>query len=528
VLASAAGLALGVALAHGLRSVFDALGLSLPTSSLAVEPRTVIVSMLAGVVLTVLAGVIPAVRATRVPPIAAVREGAAVTARRGKAGPIAGLVLSAVAVFLLGTGLFVHGVSVGERVLALVVGVLALFLGVALVSSRLVRPVVAIVGRPSLRMGGAAGRLAVENAQRNPGRTAATAAALMIGLALVTFVTAFGKGLGGSDVSSLRDQARSDYVVTSQSGWNPFSAGTDAALAKAAGVDLVSGVRFDRGRAAGANATVNGVDPATISRVLGFDWKQGPTDAASTLRSGEALVKQSFAKDNDLSVGERFRIMAPNGVVLPVRVKAIFATPKLDSVLGGVVISQRQFDRTFPRPRNGLVLVDVRGGDSAARTASLKRAVAAFPDTKVATRDDWADTRASGVTQILNLFYVLLALSIVVSLFGMVNTLALSVFERTRELGMLRAVGMTRRQARRMIRHESIVTALIGAALGIPLGIGMAAAAAASLSKYGVAFTVPPRIVLFLTLAVSAGALAALLPARRASRLNVLEALKYE
>jgi putative ABC transport system permease protein len=437
------------------------------------------------------------------------------------------VIFTAAAIALLGVGFFAHGIEAAPRFGGLGFGVLLLFLGIALVASRLVRPVVALVGRPSLRAG-TAGRLAVENAQRNPSRTASTASALMIGLALVTFVTCFGKGLSGSDVNSLKDQVQSKYVVTSQNGWTAFSSGTDAALRRVPGVESVSPIRFDRGRAAGANASVNGVDPATIGSAFGFEWKQGSVREAQTLGNGEALIKQSFAKDNDLSVGERFTLTTPNGHTQSLRVKAIFETPKLDSVLGGVVVTNATFDRSFPRPRNGLVLVDTRGGDSAAVTAQLKHALAGFPDTKVATRDDWAKTRAHGFTQVLNLFYVLLALSVVVSLFGMVNTLALSVFERTRELGMLRAVGMTRRQVRRMIRHESIVTALIGAALGIPVGIGLAAAAATALGKYGVSFTVPLSVVGFVVLAISAGNLASLLPARRASRLNVLEALQYE
>jgi putative ABC transport system permease protein len=203
---------------------------------------------------------------------------------------------------------------------------------------------------------------------------------------------------------------------------------TTAALAKARGVELVSGIRFDRARAAGANASVNGVDPKTIDAVYRFDWKRGPADAASTLRPGEALVKESFAKDNHLAIGDRIEVTAPNGHVAFARVKAIFGTPKFDSVLGGVVLSQAQFDRTFPRPRNALVLANVGGDVSGATTTRLKQALAGFADTKVATRDDWAKQRASGFTQVLNLLYVLLALSVLVSLFGMVDTLALSVF----------------------------------------------------------------------------------------------------
>jgi putative ABC transport system permease protein len=197
-------------------------------------------------------------------------------------------------------------------------------------------------------------------------------------------------------------------------------------------------------------------------------------------------------------------------------------------VLGSIAISQRAFDSAFDRPQNAYTFLNVRGGATAESTQALKAALA-VSDAKVATRSDWVDTRAKGVNQLLNLLYVLLALSVIVSLFGMVNTLVLSVFERTRELGMLRAVGMTRRQVRRMIRAESIVTALIGAALGLPLGIFLAWMVTKALSGQGVSFAIPGKLlVYFVWVAVSAGLIAAIAPARRASRLKVLESLQYE
>jgi ABC-type antimicrobial peptide transport system permease subunit len=204
-------------------------------------------------------------------------------------------------------------------------------------------------------------------------------------------------------------------------------------------------------------------------------------------------------------------------------VAGLYQPPRAAELLGGVVIAQRVFDDTFARPQNKLTLV--RGGTK----AELEDAVAAFPDAKVQTKAEYVDAQSSFVSQILNLLYVLLALSVVVSLFGMVNTLVLSVFERTRELGMLRAVGMTRRQTRRLLRHESVITALIGAGLGLPLGVLLGWAVTHSLDRYGVEFALPVgSLVAFTVVAVAAGILAAVLPARRAARLDVLSALQYE
>jgi len=205
-------------------------------------------------------------------------------------------------------------------------------------------------------------------------------------------------------------------------------------------------------------------------------------------------------------------------------VVGVFQPPRLYELLGGIVISQQAFDRNFARPGNQLTLID----GNVARS-QLERSLASFPDTKIETEAEYVKSQSSWISTMTNLLYVLLALSVVVSLFGMVNTLVLSVFERTRELGMLRAVGLSRRQTRRMVRHESVITALIGAALGLPLGILLAASVTHAIGKYGVAFSFPVvSIVAFTVTAILAGILAAVAPARRASRLDVLSALQYE
>jgi putative ABC transport system permease protein len=521
--ASVVGLFAGFGLARGLSSLFGALGLSLPEASAVYATRTVVISLLLGVLVTVLSGVVPAVRATRVPPIAAVRDGAVIEWRK-RLGPVAGVVLFAAASGLIAYATLGGHLGSGTSLLALAGGTLLGLLGVAGFAPALVTVLAGLVGSPARRFGGAAGGLATDNATRNPARTASTAAALMIGLALVSFVAVLGKGVHGSIDRAIGRQVTAGWVITSQNGWSAFPAAASRAAAAAPGVTLASDIRSDRGRIGNANVSVNGVDPATIARVYHFDWKQGSNATLARLDGHGALVKQAFARKHGLAVGDRFTLRSPAGTAVRLTVAGIFQPPRVMEVLGGVVISQSAFDRTFTRPSNSLTLID-----GSPTQAGLQKALSAFPDAKAQTQHDYVKAQSSFIDTMLNLLYVLLALSVIVSLFGMLNTLVLSVFERTRELGMLRAVGMTRRQVRRMVRQESVITALIGAALGLPLGIMLAAAVTHALGKYGITFSVPvASLVVFAVAAMIAGVLAAIAPARRAAKLNVLEALQYE
>jgi putative ABC transport system permease protein len=522
--ASAIGLALGVGLAAGLTALLRALDLDLPRTGLVFAPRTVVVSLLVGTLITLVASLVPAIKATRIAPIAAVREGGLTVKRLSRKTFVASLIVVGLSVATLAYAMLGSGLGAGPRILGIVLGVLALFIGVAMLAPRLVRPLAHVVGAPAAALGGTAGRLARENATRNPGRTASTAAALMIGLTLVTFVAVLGKGLLASDKDAVSGQIATPFVVTSSNGWATFPAEAGRTLDGASGVSLASSVRYDRALLPDdSEVDVSGVEPATIARAVSVGWQVGSDATFASLRPTDAIVRDDLAEDKGLQVGDPISFRTPDGTPVTLTVRGVYEPPELDSLLGHVVVSQAAFDRSFPRPADAMTFVDASSQDA------IDRALTAFPSAEAQTRDEFVDARIAWLTAVMNLFYVLLALSVIVSLFGMVNTLVLSVFERTRELGMLRAVGMTKRQTRRMVRHESVITALIGAALGLPLGIGLAALVTQALSKYGVSFSLPVgTVTVFAVVAIVAGILAAVAPARRAARLDVLRALQYE
>ncbi len=604
-LASLVGLGLGVLLAEGIDALFRSLGVELPSAERVFATRTVVVALAVGMGITLVAGLFPAIRATRVPPIAAVREGA--TLPKSRFAPyvpwIAGL-FALVALVVLGRAMFVDELGTADRLLSIAGGVLLLFLGVAMLSSHLVRPLAVIsspIGRwaaflftllvwpfwllpywllrhgawgpgsvlgrigtfvvgtllnplltpivlvmwlrravtrwepewpaefPGVVPDRVAARTGGENARRNPGRTAATAAALMIGIALVAFIATLTNGMKASNREAIEEQIIADYVVTSLDGYTPFVAAAGDALAASPVPEVVTSVRSDAGLVDDVTTEVGGIEPDTIADAYVFDWRNGDDSVLATLGTSGAVVSSNYAEDHDISVGDTLTLRSTADKSAEITVAGTFEPPPFYPLIESVNVSTELFDSLYERPRNRWTWANVPGEPSDANRAEMEQAIAGFPDTQLETREEWIDREDADFNEFISFLYVMLTLAVFVSIFGMINTLVLSVYERTREIGMLRAIGMTRRQVRRMIRQESIITALIGAAVGLPLGIFLAALVNTALSEYDVRFAVPwVQLIILTIVAIVIGILAAIMPARRAAKLNPLEAIAYE
>jgi putative ABC transport system permease protein len=274
---------------------------------------------------------------------------------------------------------------------------------------------------------------------------------------------------------------------------------------------------------------VGGIEPDTIADAYVFDWKEGDESVLATLGMKNAIISSNYAEDHDISIGDVLTLRSTADKAAEITVVGTFEPPPFYPLIESVNVSTQLFDSLYDRPRNRWTWANVAGEPNDENRAQLEAAIAGFPDTQLETREQWIEREEQDFNEFISFLLAMLTLAVFVSIFGMINTLVLSVYERTREIGMLRAIGMTRRQVRRMIRQESIITALIGAAIGLPLGIFLAALVNRALSEYDVSFAIPWGWLIVITIvAVIIGILAAVFPARRAAKLNPLEAIAYE
>jgi putative ABC transport system permease protein len=530
VIGAVIGIGGGFLIAMLLNSLLEAFEIDLPTTGLVMESRTIIVSFLIGIVVTVLSSIVPAVRSTRVPPIAALRAVSAPPSRRRRLiGVVVSLLLGAAGLAMILIGLF-GGAGSGTAAGLIGGGAVAIVFAVSLFSPRLVPPLATVAGWPLQRLRRLLGRLARENAQRNPNRTAVTAAALMIGLTVVAFVTVFAAGLKSSVAQVVDENFAGGLVIQNSDGFSPIPGGAAVAARRAQGVGAVATIRAEQAKLlpSGAGARISAAS-RDVEKTVDIEWKQGGPAVLRGLRDNQAILSDSFASDHNLAPGDRFRLLSQTRHRPSFEVAGEFDS-KLD-VFGSVLITQATMAREFGQTQDTIDFVQVEQDANPAEVQAIltKGVEAAFPVAEVLNQQELKESREEQVDQLVNLVYALLLLAILISLFGIANTLALSIHERTRELGMLRAIGMSRRQVRTMIRYEAVITALIGAILGMVLGLVFAALIAQPLKDEGFTLSYPiGSLILLLVFAAVIGVLAAIPPARRASRLDVLESLQYE
>jgi putative ABC transport system permease protein len=526
VVASALGLVAGLGFALTLGALFDAAGFGIPTGDMQLAPRTILIALIVGIGVTLIAALVPAVRATRVPPVAAMQqEGAAPAPRRPRLRAAAATLVVLAGLALLLQGIFGGGAATA-RLGAMGTGTLLVFVGVAMSSRYIIGPLASLTGWPLRRLGDVTGELARENATRNPGRTAVTAAALMVGLGLVVFVSVFAAGLKDSLEGSLDDRLRADYIITNQNASAPLPAQAKRPIEETAGPGSATAQYLDQVEVNGKNVNavtdaLNGMDPGTLLSVYSFEWLEGSDDAVASLAGPNALIEEQFSKQHGIEVGDRFRLTGPTGRSALFTAVAEYRDPQL---LQGVVVNPAQFQRLSAATDPWAFIVKADGGEEV--QDQLSDALTAFPTAKVRTVAEYRDLIVGQLDQVIYLLYALLAMSLVISLFGIANSLFLSIHERTRELGMLRAIGATARQVRQLIRYESVITAVIGGLLGTVIGVLFGWLTTFALEDLGLGFSVPYlQLVMFLLLAIVVGIIGSIAPARRAAKLDILRAV---
>jgi putative ABC transport system permease protein len=521
LLASLLGILAGLGIAVGLQGLLNAFGIDLPSTSPQLQMRTIVVALVVGTLVTLMASIMPARRAAKVAPVQALRE----SQDTGAGGSLGGRLVAGLIVTSLGVGALLYGLFGGPSNAAALIGLGAAvtFVGVAILSPLAARPLAGVIGTP-IRGMGIQGKLGRENAMRNPRRTASTASALMIGLGLVAMVAILGASLKASFNAIIRSTLKADYVLSTSS-FALFSPDVASEVARTPGVAEIAEFRQGGFHVGGKTDYVSGVTASTIDDLTTLGVTSGSVDS---LADGDILVFEETAKDHGWSVGDT----VPAAFATTGKVDlTIGGTYSEDTMVGSYVLSLETYERYFTEQLDQFVMASVEPGASPAQVQrGIEQATQGFGDIQVLDQAAFRDKYAGQIDQLLGLVTALLAMAILIALFGIVNTLGLSIFERTRELGLLRAVGMGRRQVKRMIRWESVIIAILGAVLGLAIGAFFGWALQQSLVSEGVTELRIPigQLVVYLVFAGIVGVIAAIWPARRAARLNVLEAISYE
>jgi putative ABC transport system permease protein len=521
---SLAGLAGGVAIAGGLKGVFDGFGFALPAGGLVFKASTALVAVAAGLSATVIAGALPALRASRVPPLAALRDVAAEPAAASRLRTVVGAVL------MLGGVTGTASAALAGKVGLVGLGAVCTVIGVVAFGPVAARPAAAVLGAPLAALRGITGNLARQNAMRNPRRTAASASALMIGVAVVALFTVIGASLKSSAAQGVAQSLRADLVVSNGGyGGGPGGGGLSpqlaASIARLPGVRLATGLSSGNAMLDGASQQVTVANPAAISQVLNLGITAG---TLNTTDAGTVAVSKAAAGNYHWRIGSTVDVTYPDGASGQLRVSAIYNQA---DIAGDYLITQASWAAHARQVVDRQILVKLRPGASLTTARKAVAALAApFGKPQIQDRAQYRSNATQGVNTILGLVYVMLVLAIVIALMGITNTLSLAIGERARELGLLRALGQTRSQARSLIRWESVLIALFGTTGGVILGtfLGWAvvnASASAALAVFTAPFT---QLLIFLAVGAVAGVLAGLRPARRAARLEMMQALATE
>jgi putative ABC transport system permease protein len=541
------GLFGGIGLAPALDGLFKTLGADLPDNGTVLEARTVIVSLVVGILVTVIAGFFPALRSMRVPPVAAMREGVTIPPRSlpTRRTLILRFAIGLIAVLALG-GLLGHGVGL---VLVVIWVARAARLGARLRREgerppRRYRVVPALAGAIGLLVSwrGITGRLARENSVRQPGRTLVTALALTVGLGLVAFISVFAASTKATiDNAVHRSFAGNLIIDNTQSGGGTIPGVVAPAIRQIHGVGQVTAVSFTKGTVRDLSKSgtpvieedgrMTAIEPESFGKMYKVKWEHGSAATLASLEQRGTIISKKFAKAHHLTVGGRLSVLTPSSQTVTLTVTGIIDEEVL-GLLSNLTISRALAQSAFGQREDGVDFVTYAAGANESATRSSIDALLRrnFPQTHSQTAAEYTHEVSNSVNKLLVLVYVLLALSVIVSLFGIVNTLILSIYERTRELGMMRAIGTSRRQIRQLIRYESMITALIGGVLGLIVGVvGAVLVTELALSGAGYVLSIPVgTLILLLVAAAVAGLLAAQLPARRAAKLDVLGALASE